>query len=126
MKYAHYDKNTNELLGWYDEEIHKTIPTPNIKVSDEDWSIALENNFNHVDGNKLIFKERTLTQDEINSQKIVEIDTRLKDIDFESVRPLRAINNGTSNKFDTDKLKALDDEASSLRAEKVKYVEPTA
>ena len=28
MKYAHLEENTNKLLGWYDDSIHKTIPTP--------------------------------------------------------------------------------------------------
>jgi len=51
MKYANYDK-TGKLLGWYDKEIHSTIPTPNIEVSDEQWQKALENGYNFIDATK--------------------------------------------------------------------------
>jgi len=52
MKYANYDKTTGKLLGWYDNEIHTTIPTPNIEVSEADWQTALENGYNFVDATK--------------------------------------------------------------------------
>lgn len=47
MKYAHIDNN-NRLLGWYDKEIHTSIPTPNIEVSDDQWQLAIDNNHNTV------------------------------------------------------------------------------
>lgn len=49
MKYAHYDEKEKTLLGYYDDEIHDTIPTPNIEISDEDWREALNENANSVD-----------------------------------------------------------------------------
>lgn len=48
MKYANYDKKTNEILGYYDSEIHKNIPTPNIKISDEQWAKAVSDGATHV------------------------------------------------------------------------------
>jgi len=48
MKIAHYNKTDGQLLGWYDEEIHAEIPVPNIEVTEEQWSKALENGHNHV------------------------------------------------------------------------------
>lgn len=49
MKYAHYNKETNEILGYYDDTIHEQIPEPNLKISDEAWSEALKINANRVD-----------------------------------------------------------------------------
>ena len=69
MKYAHYDKTTGKLLGWYDSEIHSTIPTPNIEVIETDWQIAIDNNYNYVDAvaGVLSFKDFR-TVDEIFTQ----------------------------------------------------------
>ncbi len=47
MKYAHIKEN-GQLLGWYDNNTHTSIPTPNIEVTDEQWQIALDNNHNKV------------------------------------------------------------------------------
>ena len=46
-KYAHINSN-NILQGWYDENIHSSIPTPNIKVTDEQWQNALNNIHNKI------------------------------------------------------------------------------
>jgi len=69
MKIANYDETNGKLLGWYDSEIHLTIPTPNINVSDGDWEIAIDNNYNYVDvaTNTLSFKDFRTT-DEIFTQ----------------------------------------------------------
>lgn len=47
MKYAHIG-STNQILGWYDADIHTTIPTPNIAVDDDVWLQALESNHNKI------------------------------------------------------------------------------
>ena len=69
MKKAHIDEN-NKLLGWYDTEIHTTIPEPNIIVSDEQWQISINNNHNKVnnDGSTENFDFRT--EDEKFSQEM--------------------------------------------------------
>ena len=46
-KYAHINSD-NILQGWYDENIHNSIPTPNIKVTDEQWQNALNNIHNKI------------------------------------------------------------------------------
>lgn len=60
MKKAHIDEN-NKLLGWYDTEIHTTIPEPNIDVTDEQWQNSINNNHNKVnaDGSTESFDFRT-------------------------------------------------------------------
>lgn len=47
MKYAHIDSN-NKLLGWYSDDVHSTIPTPNVVVTDEQWQTSLDNNYNVI------------------------------------------------------------------------------
>ena len=67
MKYAHYDEKEKTLLGYYDDEIHDTIPTPNIEISDEDWLRALNENANSVDmkNKKLVRIETQPKRDEL-------------------------------------------------------------
>lgn len=57
MKYAHLEKDTNKLLGWYDDSIHSEIPTPNIEVSDKVWQEAININANCYEKGKFIFKD---------------------------------------------------------------------
>ena len=52
-----------------------------------------------------------------NNARISEIKAELQRLDFESVRPLRAINAGTDTAEDRDKLAGLDAEAETLRQE---------
>lgn len=52
-----------------------------------------------------------------NADRIVEIEARLKEIDFESVRPSRSINVGTATDYDKNKLAELEKEATELRKE---------
>ena len=57
------------------------------------------------------------TPEERNAQRRAEILARLKEIDADSVRPLRAIANNEAVQADRDKLAALDAEAVTLRQE---------
>ena len=57
MKYANYDKETNKILGFYDDEIHSSIPEPNIKISDDEWKKALSIGADYIQNGKLIKKE---------------------------------------------------------------------
>jgi len=47
MKYAHVDGN-GQILGWYEDEIHSTIPEPNVQVSEEVWQNALDSSHNTI------------------------------------------------------------------------------
>ena len=75
MKYAHLEKDTNKLLGWYADDIHSEIPTPNIEVSDEVWQDALNINANCYEDGKFIFKDWR-TPEEIRT---VEINTQISE-----------------------------------------------
>ena len=47
MKYAHVD-GSGQILGWYEDEIHSTIPEPNVQVSEEVWQNALDSSHNTI------------------------------------------------------------------------------
>ena len=88
MKYAHYDETNGKLLGWYDSEIHETIPTPNIEISEEDWQTAIDNNYNFVDAdtNTLSFKD-VRTFEQLQAVKLRELEkaynnANQKDIEY--------------------------------------------
>ena len=85
MKYVHLEKNTNKILGWYDEEINPVIPKPNIEVTDEVWQEAININANCYEDGKFIVKDfRTAEEirtDEINTQ-IEETKAYLASTDF--------------------------------------------
>ncbi|GKT12942.1 MAG: hypothetical protein ISEC1_P1934 [Thiomicrorhabdus sp.] len=57
------------------------------------------------------------TQAQLDKARKAEITERLNAIDTESIRPLRAVANGTAVAFDTDKLAALDAERAALVVE---------
>ena len=66
MKYVHTENN--KILGWYDDEIHTNIPTPNIEVTEKVWQEAININANCYENGKFIVKDfRTST--EIEQQK---------------------------------------------------------
>lgn len=54
------------------------------------------------------------TAEQLKAAEIAKIEARLKEIDALSIRPLRAVAAGTAEQFDTDKLKALEDERAQL------------
>lgn len=56
MKYANYNRE-NKILGYYDDEIHESIPEPNIKISDEAWQEALAIGANSIKDGKMIYVE---------------------------------------------------------------------
>lgn len=57
------------------------------------------------------------TAEQLKEKRIAEIKTRLKEIDLESIRPLRAIAAGSAVQADTDKINALDAERGTLATE---------
>lgn len=69
MKYAHLEKDTNKILGWYSDDIHDNIPTPNIEVSDEVWQEALNINANGYEDGEFIVKDFRTTE-EIEEQEL--------------------------------------------------------
>ena len=85
MKYAHINSN-NEILGWYDLEIHTEIPSPNIEVTDEQWQFALDNDCNKInnDGTTELFDFRTEEekQEEDKATQIAEAKEYLTSTDF--------------------------------------------
>lgn len=74
MKYAHIGKDTNRVLGWYSDNVHKAIPLGSIVVEDEDWMKALEINANYYDKDTKTFIVKDFkTLDELKALKIKKI-----------------------------------------------------
>jgi len=70
--YAHID-NTGKIQGWYHEEIHNNIPTPNIEVSKEVWLEALNINANFYNKKTLLFENKDFrSKEQIEKDKIEE------------------------------------------------------
>jgi hypothetical protein len=76
MKYVHYDKKTNEILGYYDDEIHENIPTPNFEISSDAWRQALSENANIAD-----VKNQKLVRIEVEQEKdeLAELEVQIKE-----------------------------------------------
>ncbi len=79
MKYAHYNKETNEILGFYDDDIHEIIPEPNIKITYEQWQEAINTNANYVGNNKLIYKQKELSAEDKKQNELNELETQIKE-----------------------------------------------
>ena len=76
MKYVNYDKETNRVLGYYDNEIHETIPEPSLKISDEEWQKALEISANFIQNGKLIKKEQEIDE---KAKQLAEIEADISE-----------------------------------------------
>ena len=88
MKYANVDEN-GQILGWYDAEIHSTIPEPNIQVTDEVWQNAI--NLSH---NTIIDGVTSQTDHRSEAQKSTDVrllrnELLVTDVDPIVTNPLR-------------------------------------
>ena len=78
MKYVNYNANTNEILGFYDDDIHNFIPEPNISITDEVWREALQIGANYIENNQLVVKENAI---DTKAQEISELEAEIKEIE---------------------------------------------
>ena len=88
--YAHIDSSTNRLLGWYNDDVHDTIPTPNIEVTESQWLSALENQCTKVnpDGSSEVVDYRTDSEKSTNIRDMREL-LLTTDVDPIVTNPLR-------------------------------------
>ena len=76
MKYAHYDKDTKRLLGYYDDGIHETIPKPNIAISDDEWLEALAIGANTIKDGKMIYVQPKIDE---KTRELAELEAQIKE-----------------------------------------------
>ena len=91
MRYVHYNETTGDIIGFYDDETHTTIPEPNITITEQEWF-----DFFNVDSRKRV-DVNTQTFVSISSEEFIEVDksTSLADIDGAAERArLRYITSG--------------------------------
>lgn len=79
MKYAHLEQDTNKLLGWYSNDIHSNIPTPNIEVTEKVWQEALSINANCYENWEFIVKDFR-TDEEIENQRVLQIKSKAQSL----------------------------------------------
>lgn len=89
MKYVHLENN--KILGWYSDDIHDIIPTPNIEVSDEVWQEAININANCYEKGNFIVKDFR-TDEEKEVQRIASIKAKAREV-IEEKYPLYKQNN---------------------------------
>jgi predicted DNA-binding WGR domain protein len=86
--FAHIDAQ-NRILGFYDPEIHTSIPETFIEITREQWQVALRNNHNKVnsDGTTEIFDFRSEAEkaQQAKNKKIAELKAKLAESDFKAM-----------------------------------------
>lgn len=110
MKYAHLEKDTNKILGWYSDDIHSDIPTPNIEVTDDVWQEALSINANCYEDGKFIVKDfRTDSEieEQLQAQANAEAIQSLSATDWKVIRELeRLMLSGTELNLEREALRS--------------------
>ena len=92
MKYTHLEQDTNKILGWYSDEIHSKIPTPNIEVVEKVWQEAININANCYENGEFIVKDFRSNEEielanteriksELKSAKKLALDNIVVDVD---------------------------------------------
>ena len=66
-KFAHLDGE--KVLGWFSEDVHDTIPTPNIEVTDEVWRKAIQDNANAYVGDTFVYKDFRTTEQKTSDKR---------------------------------------------------------
>lgn len=79
MKYAHYDKDTFWLKGFYDDDIHAEIPKPNICLTDDEWQKALNEGANFVEKGKLVYKQKEMSAEQLKQKELAELEAQIKE-----------------------------------------------
>jgi len=102
MKYAHHNETNGKLLGWYDSEIHETIPTPNIEVNETDWQIAINKNYNYVDASTstLSFKDFS-TFEQLQARKLNELEVSYNTANQKDIAYMDAVFQADNKSQDT-------------------------
>ena len=99
-KYAHIDEN-NIIKGFYDDDVHDSIPTPNVSLTEKQWQSAVDNNHNYVADNG---SSKTVTLEPTTGEKVAEAYAYLNSTDWYVVR-------------NTDIGKAIPEDVSTKRVE---------
>jgi len=88
MKYAHVDTN-GQILGWYESDIHDTIPEPNVQVTEEVWQNAIDSSHNTIiDGVTSQVDYRNETQ-KANDTRLFRNQLLVAEVDPIVTNPLR-------------------------------------
>jgi len=78
-KFAHLDGE--KVLGWFSDDVHDTIPTPNKEVTDEVWRKAIQDNANAYVGDTFVYKDFRTTEQKTSDKREYR-DMLLKESDW--------------------------------------------
>lgn len=92
MKYAQFDTN-GYIIGFYDDALHKTIPNNTIKITNDQWVLAINNQ------NKYWINKETKLFEEAPPKKISP---------QSAMSCIRAVRNNKLMQVDIDFRKALE------------------
>jgi len=88
MKYAHIDDN-GQILGWYDQEIHQSIPEPNVQVSEEVWQNALDSSHNTIIDGVTSQVDHRSTEQKASDARFLRNELLVSEVDPIVTNPLR-------------------------------------
>lgn len=105
MKYAHIDKETQQILGWYSEEDHCTY-IPAISVVDEEGHVSSKNNIvkdGYYDLSRIPTPYIEVTEEQWEIAKNNHHNTVLSDGTTKYVKPIKKLNESKAIKLSTIK-----------------------
>ena len=88
MKYAHTDNN-GQILGWYDDEIHTSIPEPNVQVSQEVWQNAINSSHNTIIDGVTSQADHRSDEQKAEGERMVRDQLLITEVDPVVTNPLR-------------------------------------
>ena len=102
MKYVNYNETNGKILGWYDRDIHcerivkkstkkgvedtitfdtSKIPTPFKEIKNDVWQLAIDNNHNFIDLEKMTTGKKDFRNlEELKLSKINSLNKKAKDL----------------------------------------------
>ncbi len=88
MKHYAHVTDTGELLGWYNYDVHDSIPEPNIEFTEQEWQEAISINANCIVDGKLVKIDIRTKEQKAKDARFVR-DSLLKKLDSLVYNPLR-------------------------------------
>lgn len=68
MKFCNFNKETREIISYYDKEIHgDNIPVDVVEITEEAWHSAMANGASHVTEDGVLYSKPPSSEDELDN-----------------------------------------------------------